>query len=108
MYIKALDVDNAKTVLSNRSIGLLKRILTTDCQVRDLVLATRHTPGTLGQRVSTLGLSPARVLFGKPPAPETRAEDGVVDSIRSLLSNSAINNKQSQCHELLKLLLSPF
>jgi hypothetical protein len=59
--------------------------------------------------MTAVGLSVAKVAFGKVVSSNKRnvgpyVEDGVVDSIRSLIFNGATNNKKSECHLLLRLI----
>ena len=93
--VQALGLKRASDQISHNSISLLHRIGQTDTRARDLVtfmlsdyiVHGRCVPGTLISRVLDAGVSPTNVLFNRYVPITPQSEDGVIDSIRLIMSS---------------------
>ena len=110
-YIKPI-----KHILKERTASLYSRIFNTDSPARDLsthllssYLCTGHVvPGTLLDQVLSYGLSPLNLIFDFHRPLYNFYEDGVVDSLRSLLCHENFLKHYSEEHMLVSLLTRSF
>ena len=115
----ALNIERVSSVINRSVISLFKRICKVESPIRQLcfyltsLFISRGViiPGTIVERVISLGFSPVDVMF----TPQTiyndsvaMGQDGVVDSMRALLRSGNIGSRHSAEFNLLSLLTRAF
>ena len=111
--LRAMNVGAAEAELARRTASLMESILRSPSPCRDLIIRglgrlLAHgttTPGTLLHRASTWGIPVLNPVPFRPPVP---AEDGIVDSLKTLLCHEHFLKPYSEEHILLRLLTRAF
>ena len=110
--LKALNIDKAQHIVNRNVLNLYHRIFKIDSPARSLMqcfLARYITygttvPGTLLDRVVSIGESPLKCVFRKCGQNNFIGIDGHVDSIRLLLHSRNYVDRNSEEHFMLRLL----
>ena len=117
--LDALSINTVDYSINCRSLSTYYNVMCYDSPARDLTthilsmyLTTGVTiPGTIMSRVVNMGLSPISHAFHKRTLPRhivPNGVDGVVDSLRSLISHEQFIKPYSEEHTLVKLLTRAF
>ncbi|MCG8430992.1 MAG: reverse transcriptase family protein, partial [Candidatus Omnitrophica bacterium] len=104
----ALEIISATDQVKQQTLNLMYRIGRVHCSARDLILAVKDTKGCLANRVVAYGVSLYSAILSKPRALKFVGEDGLRDSIRTVMYDNNFKNKMSQERIFLNALLSPF
>ena len=113
--LKALNIDKVQNIVNRNVLNLYHRIFKIESPARSLMqfLLARYitygttVPGTLLDRVVSIGESPLKCVFRKCGRKELILKDGIdghVDSIRLLLNNRHYVDRNSEEHFMLRLL----
>ena len=116
--IAALRIGMIRDVIEKSTISLFNRVFCVDSPFRNvcvhllalLLCKGIMIPGTLIHRIYCLGRSPVVTAFGSGNIHERKGQcnDGVVDSMRTLLLSENFNVPGSSEHNLLSLLTRAF
>ena len=113
--LKSLNIDKVQNIVNRNVLNLYHRIFKIDSPARSLMqfLLARYitygttVPGTLLDRVVSIGESPLKCVFRKCGPKEFILKDGIdghVDSIRHLLHSRNYVDRNSDEHFMLRLL----
>ena len=111
--LKALNIEKIEDIVNRNVLSLYSRIFKVERPARRLMqhLLSRFicygetVPGTLLDRVVSMGESPSKRAFNYQHVPQSSAtNDGLVDSIRHLLFTDNFNRPYSHEHLLVHLL----
>ena len=113
--LKALNIDKAQNIVNRNVLNLYHRIFKIDSPARSLMqfLLARYitygttVPGTLLDRVVSIGESPLKCVFRKCGHKNFILKDGIdghVDSISLLLHSCNYVDRNSEEHFMLRLL----
>ena len=110
----ALNIEKIEDIVNRNVLSLYNRIFKVECPARRLIqhVLSRFiyygetVPGTLLDRVVSMGESPSKRAFNSQYVPETSVtnNDGLVDSIRHLLFPDNFTKPYSHEHLLVHLL----
>lgn len=114
--VQALSIPTIKDRIQSRVCGLLHGIYSVPSPARDLcvelmaqyVATGFYIPGTLVGRVVDMGISPARAAFNQTKWKVTNNEDGLIDSLRSLLFHDNYMKPWSDERMIVSLLTKSF
>ena len=113
--LKALNIDKVQNIVNRNVLNLYHRIFKIESPARSLMqfLLARYisygttVPGTLLDRVMSIGESPLKCVFRKCGHKEFILKDGIdghVDSIRLQLHSRNLVDRNSEEHFILRLL----
>ena len=111
--LKAASIDTIESQLAYHTISLFSRIFKVDSPLKNLnlyfmskyIADNTLIKGTLIHRLVKLGFSPIKAAFNYVPyKPICDTNDGVIDSVRSLIFNENFIHPLSNEHILIKLL----
>ena len=115
--LRALNVPPVSERIADNTLSLFYRICQADTPTRDVVLYMlsdyiingRLVPGTLVSRVVEAGVSPMSAAMNRVSLVPFVQENGVVDSIRGVItSENFIKPHNVEGHKLLRLLTRSF
>ena len=114
----ALNIERVSSIINRSVTSLFKRIYKVESPVRQLcfhltclyICKGVIVPGTIVERIISMGLSPIEVMFSPHSRRQTCVigQDGVVDSIRALLVSDNIGSRHSAEFNMLSLLTRAF
>ncbi len=116
LCLQALNIEHTKAVIHRSSNSLFKRLCLTDSPTRNLCIHLLDIymtdgiliPGTIIDRIVKTGISPLSLLSQTNVRKPLQTEDGLVDSLRSLLLCENYVKPWSDEYLLVKLLTKSF
>ena len=114
--MKAMSVIKVEEKLRRNVASLLRRIFSVESAAQELsryflsdfISHGTTVPGTVVDRAVLLGLSPVKSAFQKHIVPRPYQDDGIVDSLRCVISHENFIKPYSEQHVLASLLTRAF
>ena len=114
--VQALGIEKVQDVISRATISLFSSIFKRDSPTRQLGLYLVSllicnniiVPGTIVDRICKMGLSPVNVMLSYREIRKSKAENGIIDSMRHLLFDNHFDDRRSAEHNLLSMLCRAF